>query len=167
MVKYGPLHYKALQADTCAALQINNIIYNDNAIISPQAIKELNWYVSIIQLAYHYLNKHYQTGTLCTKASMLHAFGAEIQDSTTGGWWSSTDLSTFTQVNLGLSLSVPIMWYPHLIEDGRHHRHINNMNGSKFFICNSIPKEIWRCDTVKNIWMGAEHLAGTKTCCGW
>ena len=71
MVKYGPLHYKALQADTCAALQINNIIYNGNALISPQAIKELNWYVLSIRLAYYYLTTHNQTGTLCTKASMM------------------------------------------------------------------------------------------------
>ena len=155
------------QADKCAALQINNIIYNDKAIISPQAIKELNWWVSSIQLAYHYLTSHNQAGTFCTKASMLHGLGAEINDwATTGGRWSTTDLSPFTQVNLFLSPSVPIMWYPHLIEAGRHHRHINNMNGSKFSICNSISKEIWRWGT-GNIWMGAEHLAGTITCCGW
>ena len=78
VVKYGPLHYKALQADKRAALQINNNIYNGKAIISPPAINELKWYVSSIQLAYHYLTTHNQTGTLCTKASMLHRLGAEI-----------------------------------------------------------------------------------------
>ena len=90
----------ALLADKCAALQINSRTYNGKAIISPQAI--------IMQLA-HYLTSHNQPGTLCTKASMLHGLWAEIIDSTTGGRWSTTDLSQFTQVNMGLRPSVPIM----------------------------------------------------------
>ena len=90
----------ALLADKCAALQINNRTYNGKAIISPQAI---------IQLAHYYLTSHNQPGTLCSKASMLHGLWAEIIDSITGGRWSTTDLSPFTQVNMGLSPSVPII----------------------------------------------------------
>ena len=64
MEKYCPLHYKALQANKFSVLQINNRIYNGKAIISPQVINELNWWVLSIQLAHYYLTTHDQTGTL-------------------------------------------------------------------------------------------------------
>ena len=60
-----------IEADKCTALQINKGNYSGKAIISPEAINELNWWVSSIRHAHNNLTTSDPTLTLCTDASML------------------------------------------------------------------------------------------------
>ncbi|OXA39211.1 Gag-Pro-Pol polyprotein [Folsomia candida] len=86
-VKYGQLYTRQLEIEKTLALENSNNSFLAKMMLSNEAIKDLNWWLSHVQSAKKGLRKDSFDLRITTDAS-LTGWGAECNGQTTRGFWS-------------------------------------------------------------------------------
>ena len=169
-VEFGPLHYRALEADKDSHLRMHQGHFDALMSLSAGSLEDLNWWVFHLPSASKNIYHSPPNLILHTDASGI-GWGTTLSNgSTTHGIWSQAEASR--HINY-LELQAVYLALSSLLnhETNVHVRvmcdnvtavtYINEMGGCKSEQCNSVAKLIWNWAIARRIWVSAAHVAGS------
>ena len=169
-VEFGPLHYRALEADKDYHLNMHQGNFNALMSLSAGSLEDLNWWVFHLPSASKNIYHSPPNLILHTDASGI-GWGATLSNgSTTRGIWSQAEASRhinyleLQSVYLALSSLLNNEKNVHvrvMCDNVTAVTYINKMGGCKSAQCNSVAKLIWNWAIARRIWVSAAHVAGS------
>ena len=169
-VKFGMLYYRSIEVDKNKALTYNKGDYNAPMVLSKQAIKDLQWWIT--SGVYSPNPVSYDPPHIILKTDASNSgWGGVITDLETraNGSWSLEESSL--HINC-LELKAVLLSLQSLC-NSYHNKHIRiltdntctvsyikHFGGCKSQPCNSIARDIWSWAIDKNIWLSVAHLPG-------
>lgn len=164
------LHTKLLEIDKIKALKESKGDFDANMKLSQQSLADLNWWYDNVSQTSAPIVRETTKVELTTDTSGI-AWGAVLNDISTGGHWSIHELQHGVDINflelhavlLGLKCFVNQIKGKAIkinIDNSTAVACINNFGSTHSQVCNSKAREIWNFATENNIWLIAAHLPG-------
>ena len=169
-VMYGPLHYRYLEYDKTAALNLNNWNFDKHMNLSKLAKAELTWWISHVKGSVNLITRDQPSHTLTTDASN-EGWGAVVGNSSTGGLWSAHEKAhhinylELLAVYLGLQSFYSNYRRTHIrlmIDNSTAVAVINHMGTSHSKQLNFLCTQVWEWCIARDIWVSAAHIAGSE-----
>jgi hypothetical protein len=164
------LHTKLLEIDKIKTLKESKGDFDANMKLSQQSLADLNWWYDNVSQTSAPIVRETTKVELTTDASGI-AWGAVLNDISTGGHWSIHEHQHGVDINilelhavlLGLKCFVNQIKGKAIkinIDNSTAVACINNFGSTHSQVCNSKAREIWNFATENNIWLIAAHLPG-------
>ena len=166
-VKYGPLHFRFIEACKSKAVKCNHGNYNALMTLDQKSIDNLTWWVNNIYPSYNDIFKGPPSASLYTDASNL-GWGAIYNSASTRGSWNKKEQSLHINalelkaILFGLkSLVTERSFHLQILCDNTTAVHIlNKMGSSHTAVCDGLVRDIWAFAISQNIWLSASHIPG-------
>ena len=169
-VEYGPMHYRALERDKTLALKHHKGDYNSSMQLSPNALKELEWWIHNMSHSKKDIVHPNPSTILQSDASKL-GWGAVCKDETIGGRWTSGEATAHINI---LELQAAFFALKSFVsEESNTHvqfqidnttavSYVNNMGGIQSPELNMLALDIWEWAIDRSIWLSAVHIPGKE-----
>ncbi|CAB4007500.1 Transposon Tf2-6 poly [Paramuricea clavata] len=167
-VEYGPLFYRQIDRKKTAALKVNQGDFDKHMTLSPKAHQDMLWWVENARLFTKWLN-HGKIGHVLYTDASTKGWRANMANVTTGGEWSTVEKDhhinylELRAVLFGLQSLCREISNAHvkvMTDNTTAVVYINNMGGSRSFLCNDMAREVWAWCMTRNIWLTASHIPG-------
>ena len=174
-VEFGRLHYRHLEAVKVQALKASAGNFDATVVISPEAKKEVFWWINQVKTEVRHIDHGKFTICLTTDASTL-GWGAVLdpviiseEQQTTGGRWTLEEKREHINV---LELKAGLLGLQSFCSDSSNAHvkiyldnctgvsYINHLGGSHSPRCNEIAQSIWEFCRQRYLWITASHLPG-------
>ena len=165
---YGPLHFRALEADKKTALLRTRGNFDKRMTLSSEGRTDLNWWVANVGDSLNVLTRENPVATLTTDACN-DGWGAVFDSKSTGGVWSHDEKQNHINylkllaVFLGLKTFLRDMSDMHvrlMIDNSTAVAVLNHMGTSHSPKLNTLCKIIWEWAIKSRLWLTAAHIAG-------
>ena len=169
-VQFGRLHYRQLEKDKSRALQLCKGNYDGPVTLSNDSRFELEWWVHNITSSFMPITQDKPDFVLTTDASKI-GWGAVCGDNKTGGRWDLDEQQYHINsleskaVLLGLKSLCSETQNKHIriqSDNTTKVAYLNAMGGIKSLNCNEMAVQIWEWCSLRNIWISASHIPGSK-----
>ena len=167
--EYGPLHYRSLESDKAQALELNKGDYKSHIQLTNGSIAELEWCIENMPTVRRNIVRPNPSIVVQTDAS-TKGRGAALGNDETGGRWTSAEATNHKNI---LELQAAFFALKAFCNN-THHTHvqlqtdnttavayINNMDGSKSPLLNTLAKEIWNWCIERDFCVSAVHIAAS------
>ncbi|XP_021963322.2 uncharacterized protein LOC110858763 isoform X1 [Folsomia candida] len=164
-VKYGQLYTRQLEIEKTLALENSNNSFLAKMVLSNEAIKDLNWWLSHVQSAKKGLRKDSFDLRITTDAS-LTGWGAECNGQTTRGFWSILenryDINELEMIALFNGLKCFSGANKEILcrtDNTTTISYINKYGGCKSIKLHAIAKSIWQWCEERQITIFASYIS--------
>ena len=168
-VEYGSSHYRHLEKDKVFSLRrAGDEGFDGDMFITHKATKDLSWWKENVDKRPKKIRPSPPTLTLTTDASE-EGWGAVFQGVSTGGRWSTSEISDHINV---LELRAVLLGLKTFVSDDHDIEilvksdntttisYINRMGGMNSPQCNKLALQIWEFCEIRNIWLVATFIPG-------
>jgi hypothetical protein len=172
-VEFGRLHYRHLERDKIKALALNSGDFNASMSLSSSAIQDVEWWHVHVMDASRRIRPPPITYIFQTDASDSGWGITCVTDNAleSQGVWSAEQQSLHINVRelyvafICLTIFCPEMSEVHIcfhLDNSTAVSYVNQMGGMKSLACDTVARKIWDWCIVRNIWVSAVHIAGSK-----
>ena len=169
-VQFGPLHYRHLERVKDFGLKRNGGNFDKKVSLNENAKKEISWWNSSLDTAYHKIFHESPDVIIHTDASLL-GWGAVVNGTSIGNPWDSSEkkchinVLELKAVLYGLQYFCDNMYNKSIkifTDNMTTVAYINNMGGLKSRECDKIACNIWKWAVDNDNWLLAEHVPGSN-----
>ena len=166
-VEYGELLYHQLEIEKAAALKTANGNFDHTMSLSTLASADISWWIRNAPTSKRRTDHGKISHTLYTDAS-TQGWGANLNNTTTGGRWSTSESYHINYLELkailfGLQSLCKEVTHDHIrvmTDNTTAVSYVRNMGGSHSLPCNDIARQIWEWCIPRNIWLSISHIPG-------
>ena len=167
-VKFGPLHYKALEVCKIEALKRAKGKFDEKLLLSKEAKLDIQWWIGNISRSHNHISYGNTSITITTDASNK-GWGAVSGTSSASGHWSLVEMSyhinvlELKAVDFGLRALLQNVFKAHikvLSDNTTTVACINKMGTTRSKDCNKVAQDIWNWVIAHGNWLTASHIPG-------
>ena len=167
-VKFGPLHYKALEVCKIEALKRTKGRFDEKLLLSKEAKLDIQWWIENISRSHNHISYGNTSITITTDASNK-GWGAVSGTSSASGHWSLVEMSNHINVlelkavNFGLRALLQDVFKAHikvLSDNTTTVACIHKMGTTRSKDCNKVAQDIWNWVIAHENWLTASHIPG-------
>ena len=165
-VLHGALHYRAMEADKNSALQVNGGNFDKVMTLSPEAGREVQWWLTHISHSQKFLHAPPITTIIYLDAS-LEGWGATDSVTPIGAPWQVTDdlmhinVLELAAAHLALTKLATAAQGTHIqlkMDNLTAVTYINKMGGTHSPECNHVSQQIWEWLVAREILLSAAYI---------
>ena len=168
-VKYGALFYRRLEHCKNNSLKLHKGNYKKKSMLTEDALEDVKWWATNVNAVTNFIYPPPVTLTLYADAS-LEGLGGTDTTSEIGGRWSDHEMPAHINVLELLVAKFVLQSFTHALSDCHIKLmldnmtavcYVNKMGGPHSLPCNIVAREIWLWAKERNLWLSANHIAGS------
>ena len=171
-MKFGKLHYRALERDKIVGLRKHHGNFNSQISLSSRANQNIQWWLDNVNSSGCEIDKlEYDLEMFCDASR--EGYGCRLGHQTIGGRWSSEEIMTYDN-NINALELLAIFYSLKSFDSILANKvilirsdnttavcYVNEFGGQKSDICDSIARKIWDFCIEANMFVKAAHIKGS------